>query len=59
MIKKYFDLKATADEMVHNGTNELDPVVRSICRKLWKIYLSMDPDDRRVVDYYDATEFIY
>lgn len=56
MIRRYFKLKDIADMMVHNGVSDLDPRVRFIMRQLWKIYHSMTPEDKHVVDFKEEME---
>ena len=56
MIDKYFKLKDTADNMVHNGTNAFDPVIRSILRQMWKIYNGLTEEDKRIVDFKEEME---
>ena len=48
-LELYFTLSDLADEMVSNGTSYLDPVVRSICRKIWKLRRSLSPEEQGVV----------
>lgn len=48
LLERYFGLQ---DEFDKFGKNPLDPVSRSIWRKMYKLYKQMSPDDRRVVDF--------
>lgn len=55
-VSKYFKLKEIADNMVHNGVNDLDPIIRSIFRQMWKVYNGMTAEDRRIVDFKEEME---
>ena len=57
MLERYFRLSETADKMVAGGMNGLDPIIRSIYRKLWKIWKSLSEEERRAADFRDEIWF--
>lgn len=46
MLKEYAKLTAVVEEMASAGRNGLDPVIRSICRRLWKLYIQMSAEEK-------------
>lgn len=51
MLNTYLKLVDFADQMVGTGTNALDPVVRSIYRKMEKLYKQMSKEDQQMADF--------
>lgn len=51
MLNRYIRLQRIADRMIEEGNNALNPVIRSIYRKLEKIYRVLTPEERNIVDY--------
>ena len=56
-LQDYVNLKEKADELVSSGKNGLDPVVRSIIRKMCKIYSSLSKEDKAAADFIDNIYF--
>lgn len=53
MFKQYQRLLQMAHQMVYDGANNLDPVVRSIIRKADKIYWRLTEEERTMADWAD------
>lgn len=53
MFKQYQKLIQTADKMVGEGRNALDPTVRSILRKADKVYRQLTEEERTMADWAD------
>ena len=51
MFKQYQRLLQIAEQMVYDGANNLDPVVRSIQRKAVKIYWKLTDEERTMADW--------
>lgn len=56
-VQEYINLKNILDGMVHNGRNDLDPVCRSIGRKMWKLYKGATEEEQSVMDFEDNIYF--
>lgn len=56
-IEEYITLSEKADELVDGGMNALNPIVRSICRKLWKLYWSATREEQLAIDGYNNIPF--
>lgn len=57
MLNKYFALSEKMDKMVEGGMNEYNPVVRSMARKLWKMYKSATKEEQVIIDGYHHLYF--
>lgn len=49
MLERYLSLYYKVGQMVEAGTDPLDPVIRSIERQLYKIYLALTQEEQGVV----------
>lgn len=47
---EYVELQLQMENLVYGGMNALNPIVRSICRKLQKLYKEMSKWEREMVD---------
>ena len=56
-VKRYCELSQKMDEMVYNGMNDLNPIIRSIGRKLERIYREANAEEKRMIDAFNNIPF--
>ena len=56
-VKHYCILSQKMDELVGNGMNDLNPIIRSIGRQLAKLYNSATDEEKREMDAFDNISF--
>ena len=56
-VKHYCILAQKMDELVGDGMNDLNPIIRSIGRQLAKLYNSATDEEKREMDGFDNIPF--